>query len=289
VLGDMAGALPPDQALLVVGCFGSLRVHTRTEPGGALHDLTGQLSPKHRLLISCMVSRPNGVPTADLLESGWPDASFSTAQRRLSATLTPLRRVLREAIGAPRARLATHVNSRYTLAPVGVGEELVWVDYWAFLAAAATARAHTGNPRIQAHQQLTALYGGILLPELDTHWIEAARVEAQREAITAFARLAEHHQHSDPDRAVALLQVALEHDHTHRATATQLIRLHQHRNQPDAAHHVYTQLAAQLAAAGLPGPDQTTTEALHTRPIPTGRSGGTSSRPSSDCRPDSAA
>jgi len=144
-----------------------------------------------------------------------------------------------------------------------------WVDYWAFLAAAATARAHTGTPRITAQQRIATLYTGELLPELDTHWIEASRTDAQNETITAIAQLSEHCQEHDPDRAVALLQVALEYDHTHRATAAQLIRLHQRQGQPDAAHRVYAQLAAHLVAAGLPGPDHTTTEALNTQPIPT--------------------
>jgi DNA-binding SARP family transcriptional activator len=227
-----------------------------------------------------MASRPDGVPTADLLEAAWPEANYSTAQRRLSSTLTALRSVLRGAIGTPNAPVASHDQGRYRLtstshpgeAPTGsthTGEDQLWVDYWAFRAAAATARAHTATPRITAQQQMAALYTGELLPELDTHWIEASRTDAQNETITALAQLSEHCQEHDPDRAVALLQVALEYDHTHRATAAQLIRLHQRRSQPDAAHRVYAQLAAHLTAAGLPGPDHTTTEALNTQPIPT--------------------
>jgi len=270
---------PPEQALVVVRCFESFKVQTRAEPGGRLEDITSQLSPKHRLLLACLASRPDGTPTADLLEAGWPDTPYNLAQQRQAATLSALRRIMRDAIRVPQAQLASHADGRYFLSLPSPGaqqpgghpdaaaaEATVWVDYWDFLDTAAIARAHTATTRLDAQHRMAALYTATLLPNLDTHWIEAARTNAQQQAIAALAALAEHHQHSDPERATALLRVALEFDPIHQPTATQLIRLHQRRNQPDAAHHVYAQLAARLAEAGLPGPHHAATDALNTPP-----------------------
>jgi DNA-binding SARP family transcriptional activator len=84
------------------------------------------------------------------------------------------------------------------------------------------------------------------------------------------ASLAEHYEHTHPDRAAALLDTALSHDPTHEPTATHLIHIHLRHNRPEAAHRVYTNLAEHLADLGQT-PRQATTNALRAEPIPTTR------------------
>jgi hypothetical protein len=139
----------PEQALVVVRCLGSLRVHARGEPGGQLIEITAGLSPKIQVLLARMATRPDGVPADTLMEAAWPDTPLTQATGRMQTTLTYLRRALRKATSSPDARFATFVTNRYHLG-AQAGDPRLWVDYWAFRDALAATRTHLDHARIEA-------------------------------------------------------------------------------------------------------------------------------------------
>jgi DNA-binding SARP family transcriptional activator len=264
--GEAEGEVPAE-ALLVVRCFGQPSVLARGEPGAALRVITEHLSPKHLLLLAALASRPDGVAVEELLEVGWPDSPLGNAKRNLHTTLTHLRRVCKQAVAPGEVSFAVLTANRYHLVPPGRQGGLVWVDYWAFAAALRAARGATGQARWAALRRAAGLYRGPLWDDgSDVAWLETARHRARVDAVTALGQLAEHTYSSCPDQAAALLDTALEHDPTDQASAAALIRLHHHQHRPAVAHRVYTRLVAQLADAGLPGPDPATTAALHHNP-----------------------
>lgn len=254
----------PDEVMVVVCCFGPLRLYARREVGAELTEITAELTPKQRLLLICLAQHPRGVSQDTLLEAGWPEVAYKTALQRLQTTLSQLRRKLRLATGQPDAPFAAYLPDRglYFL-----GDQRVWVDYWAFEHALATARTHTDQTHIDALEQAVALYTGPLFDRDTSTDTITLREDARVKVVDALAALAEHHEPADPRRTEALLSIAFDHYPTHQPTALKLIRHHEEHNQPDAAHRVYDQLAAHLPR-GL-RPDPAVTAALRTGPIHT--------------------
>jgi DNA-binding SARP family transcriptional activator len=276
--------LVPGSARLVVHCFGAFGLFARQDQTAPLVEITEIVPAKQRLLLRCLASRPDGVLADELLEVGWPDSPLAAARRRLHTTLTQLRRTLAGHTAASTATFAVLVGQRYhltrpTAAPTaarpvverttdaggaGGGAELVWVDWWAFQSALDAARAATGAARVPAWTRAARLYRGPLWPdECDISWVESLRYTASVEALGVLGQLAEHaERRGQREHAVAWLCTGLDHHPTDEPTVEALIRLYHRAGRPELAHRAYTALAARLAAAGLPGPDTTTTAAL---------------------------
>ncbi|MFI6396384.1 BTAD domain-containing putative transcriptional regulator [Nonomuraea sp. NPDC050540] len=85
------------------------------------------------------------------------------------------------------------------------------VDVWRFGDACQRASTTTDDPaRAETLQEALALYRGPLLAGRDDLWVLPVRQAAQRQAVNAAVRLAELVRADDPDRAVDVLQLAVE-------------------------------------------------------------------------------
>jgi hypothetical protein len=210
------------QAVLLVNCFGGLRVHARADTmtgnrrrgddiaGG---DITALLSRQDARLLACLALHPQGIPAGSLLEIGWPGAQPHSGGQRLRTALNHLRTALREATDRPDVTFVGHLHGRYHLG-AHPNDPHIWVDYAAFDTAIQTVRSPSAATRLEALRTMAALYTGTLLRGIDLDWPELSALQesARRAATAASASLAEHYARSDPAQAAELLRSLLTHE-----------------------------------------------------------------------------
>jgi len=247
--------LPPGYTIGLRG-LGGLRVYARAggntnelDPG-QVYDVTAVLRPKHLLLLSCLMLKPEPIATSKLLEWGWTDKDPDVLKVRLHSTLTAIRTRLRKVTAGNESVVSATDEHHYRLDPH------VWVDFWEFLASAKVGR-ESADPvqRLAALQRATTLYQGPLLPELIAGPALSTRLDTIEDASNVALQLTDLVGQDEPERAVALLRAALREDPAHEGVGQALVGLLRRLGRAQQAAEVEEELARQvsgLTAGGSP-------------------------------------
>ncbi|MCI0686515.1 MAG: hypothetical protein L0Y54_04645 [Sporichthyaceae bacterium] len=189
-----------------------------------------------------------GVTSDAIHEALWPD---QPSGRALNPTISRVRALLRTHTGLPEAAFITNTNGRYRLDP-----ELIGVDIWAFTDTLAAAPPGDHPDRAAALEAATALYTGTFADGLDYDWAIAPAEDLRLQAAAALAELAILTEPTDPQRAVAVLEHALQVDGYNEQLYQRTMRLQTRLGQPDAARRTYWQLENRLFQLDLqPSPE----------------------------------
>ena len=247
--GDPGGPPIPDDALLVLRCFGPrLTVHARGTPGAALVDITDRLSPKRRLLVAVLAASLTPVLTDELLEAAWPDVALRSARQRLHTTIAQIRQILRVATNTDHDWiLLIHGGESYRL------DTKIWVDHHEFTEALRTARgALTPAETATALRTAISLHSGPFAADLDDPWIDTHRHHTTDQHTAAVHELLDRHAAdlTNTDQTT-ILAAAFRDNPTHHATTARLVRAYLADQQPDQARHVYDQHTQHLDTLDL--------------------------------------
>jgi DNA-binding SARP family transcriptional activator len=256
----VGSGVTPEDALVVIRALGRLSVHTRTQPGEPLCDITADIPTAQLQLLSYLAARTDPASPDSLMAACWPETPSDKAIHRLYSTASKLRATLRAATSThtrgDNGEVLTRIAENYQLDP-----RRCWVDHHALDTTLTDAHAHLASDSDRYHHGLAAavaLYTGPLLATLHHDWIEPLRESTRHRILDAATTLAEHHTPTNPERAAAYLSLAHTHDPTSEHLTQRLIRHHHTQHNPGAAHRAYTTHTHALAELDLqPHPDTT--------------------------------
>ena len=109
------------------------------------------------------------------------------------------------------------------------------------------AIAAGNHARIDALYDVVNAYGGTLVEDMTTEWIEPVREAIRRDAIDAVASLARALVDTDPQQTLDLLEVARAFDPHNEPLYRDIMRLQERLGQLDAIPRTLTLLTARLA------------------------------------------
>ncbi|MGW5789238.1 LysM peptidoglycan-binding domain-containing protein [Saccharopolyspora sp. NPDC003752] len=190
-------------AVLALRVLGDFALSCNDEPG-IWRDLSAELAPRQRELLTYLAVHPDGVARDSLITDLWhtspparPTNALNTALSRLRATLTHVTR------GRAGDIVDTH-NRHLRLNP-----DFVKVDYHRFAHAEhSLRRTQNTTQRLAALREIVDSYRGELGVGIDSEWIHATRHATQRTAINAISELARHHVADAPRHTLELLETA---------------------------------------------------------------------------------
>lgn len=220
----------------------------------AQRELTKFRRRKAGELLAYLAYFGQGASREQLIDLLWPDADRKQGQNRLRATLSDLRKDLREALGLSSAAvnaviLANH-GDRVQLNPVAITTDVQEFKVWVKQA----AEAATVDETIAALQQAISLYRGELLPaynhsESYDRWLGGARLHLADIYLETLHRLIDYlEQKKDLAQALIYAHRALEADRHCIQSHDYLIRLYVDSGRPRMAIAHYRQLEADLQA-----------------------------------------
>ncbi|NRQ39805.1 hypothetical protein HII36_49455 [Nonomuraea sp. NN258] len=157
-------------------------------------------------LFALLSTSREGVSVQGIIDTLWPGDGERGA-RLLESAVRQLNQVTRHACGlGTEVKFVVKVRQRRQLAAAYFD-----VDFWRFEEAFVCTGTVEGEPaRVAALQEMLGLYRGPLLDGREDVWILPLRQAAQRQAVNAVERLAALVRSDDPDRAVDVLQLAVE-------------------------------------------------------------------------------
>jgi DNA-binding SARP family transcriptional activator len=201
-----------------------------------------RLGPRATELLVYLAVHPNGVRRDSLVAALWPEADRSRPTNALNAVLARLRKTLRATGHPDLPQVVTQAGGKYLL-----DSNLIGVDYWTFLIAAADITHPDPNHRAHACNTAIRTYQGHLAADLTSEWLITLREATRRryfDALTALARLTIHH---DPERTLGLLETARNLEPLKEGIYRDIMRIQAQLNRPDAADNTLALLRAQLA------------------------------------------
>ncbi|MBC6451358.1 BTAD domain-containing putative transcriptional regulator [Actinokineospora xionganensis] len=230
------------------------------------------LRTKTRELLLYLALHRRGATQDQVLEALWPDIEISRAKDLLHAAVSNARKVLRGATGQPDEKFLLFTADRYSLDPV-----VFDVDLWRFERALdQAARATEPTDRLDALREATEQHTGELGAELGFEWLDVEREHLRRRALDARTAIADIHEPNDPDRALTVLEEAINYDPYAEDLYARIMRTQALLGRRDAIHRTYRLLQARLAEIGA-DPDETTYE-LFQNLLRTARSGSSPPR-----------
>ncbi|WP_327008848.1 hypothetical protein OHA72_17280 [Dactylosporangium sp. NBC_01737] len=174
---------------LLVRVLGQLTVF-RPHPDGNYDVVAIRRSASQKILLLLALHR-EGLHSADLKESIWPDVQCRAAHRRFLTSLSELRRILNTAAGMPVLRQGGDANAsrgaRYWL-----GAKTVQVDLWQLRDLIGTAAS-----TVQLSSRLALLRAAASLPMpdfaavWDQEWISDARSDVIHSLLGLYRDLAD--------------------------------------------------------------------------------------------------
>ncbi len=200
------------------------------------------LGPRATELLVYLAVHPAGVHRDQVVTTLWPDASPDRPTNALHATLARLRRTLRSTGDPGLAQLVTQHGDRYRLHP-----DLVAVDYWTFLVAAAELAQPDPDLRVHACETVIDAYQGPLAVDHTGEWLITLREATRRRYLEALTTLARLTISRDPERTLGLLETARNLEPLNEAIYRDIMRIQAQLDRPDDAANTYALLHAQLA------------------------------------------
>ncbi|MBL7486686.1 BTAD domain-containing putative transcriptional regulator [Frankia sp. AgW1.1] len=174
------------------------------------------------------------------------------------------RNLIYQAIGQLRAALRTATGQDGTLFLPGdkktgyrLNPDQLAVDLWEFEAALADAgRAATDAGRIQALCWAVALAGEPAFGDTAYEWAATPAADLEHRVLSALADLADLHADTQPDQALAYLEIAIGLAPHVEALYVHMMRIHAATGRPEAARLAYRRLTDALEPLGVdPTPD----------------------------------
>lgn len=208
----------PKQAVLMLNVLGRFRLEdTRQEPAIELAD---SLPRKQREILTYLALHPGGVRRELFATAIWPEAPGDRPYNSFHATLSQLRRTLRDA--APEfAQLVRQHDGHYSL-----DADLATVDLWRLTRCLTIVRdAADGQQRHDALSEALDLHAGDLADGLTGEWLEAPREALRRDLLDAISTVVRNIRSNEPERALALLEHARTLDPYNEAIYRELARL----------------------------------------------------------------
>ncbi|MFD3430743.1 BTAD domain-containing putative transcriptional regulator [Nocardia fluminea] len=226
--------------------FGPTRIFWRAADGTESGEITNQLRPRSRELLTVLALHPDGLSRARLTELLWDERAPKRATGALTNALSRLRTSINAATGGQIPRLLIDDQPHYRLSRVLVG-----VDYWDFNAAV-TARhsASSETDQVAAARHIAELATSELASDLSDTWVEALRESARRNALNALSWLATRNTENDPRATLGLLEKTAESDPHNETVWQDILRLHARLGEYSALARTYSLLTHKLAEIG---------------------------------------
>jgi DNA-binding SARP family transcriptional activator len=211
-------------------------------------------------LLAYLAVHRDGATSEAILEALWPDTPIERAAPILHAATANIRKILRDATGAPEAGFIVRVGEQLRIDP-----HLVDADLWRFQAElASAAHAPDDEARRASLHAAADLWRGDLADGIDAVWIEEFRETLRRDAVDTLARLAQLSEHEHPEQALAFLERAISIDRYQEPLYRRIMRIQADLGRPDAARRTYQLLESRLTELDVE-PDETTAQLLHSR------------------------
>ncbi|WP_338595492.1 hypothetical protein [Saccharopolyspora sp. SCSIO 74807] len=202
-LADTEAAHEPPKRPLSLAVFGPLTLtwHPQEIPA---RNLTAELAPKHKALITYLALHPHGTTRASVREALWPEARGRRPYNAFYAALSQIRKTLAEATDNHAADLVVQHDEH-----IALNSELVGVDYWQLNQAEHDRHiASTDEQRFAAWSRIVALYTGEIANGMSALWLDGPREAAHRTVLDALAGMAAHYRGHDPHKQLQLLEHA---------------------------------------------------------------------------------
>lgn len=209
-------------------------------------ELSTGIRGKARELLTYLAVHSDGAARDAILSALWPEIDQRHAVMRFHAAVNDVRRELRRASGLANESFVSVVAERYRIDP-----ELISVDLWHFRTALHQA-SRTDDDRLRAEllQQAADSYTGHLAAEQSFEWIEPEREALRRQAVEALIRLAEVHEHDEPERGLTALERARTLDRYAEEIYQRIMSLQAGLGRPDAVRRTYRLLETALEELG---------------------------------------
>ncbi|MFI6396193.1 BTAD domain-containing putative transcriptional regulator [Nonomuraea sp. NPDC050540] len=197
-----------------------------------------------RDLFALLSVSPDGVSMEAIVEALWP-GDGERGGRRLESAVREINQAMRHATQRPAGVRFVVKSGERRLLPAASFD----VDFWRFGDACQRASTTTDDvTRTAALQEAVSLYRGSLLAGRDDLWILPVRQAAQRQGVNAAVRLAELLRADDPERAVDVLQLAVERIDPYNETLwCQLMAVQNELRRPTAVRRSFELLKERLA------------------------------------------
>ncbi|GLZ01891.1 BTAD domain-containing putative transcriptional regulator [Actinoplanes sp. NBRC 103695] len=247
---DLPAASTDSPALARLTVLGAVTLTTDSGP-----ITTGMRSGSYAAL-ALMAARPHGRTLAQLGADLHPDTDPAAAAKRVRTDINTVRRVLRTATGAAKAKFVLYdaATGRYRIDP-----DTIEVDLWRMLTAIGTANTATDDTAaLTALREAADLYAGDFAEGQDRSWVTDYATTHRDQILNVYARIAELLEPDQPDAAVAALETALRHDPVNEELYQRIIRIHGRQHRPDAVRRTLRRLEAQLADLGDAEPSEAT-------------------------------
>ncbi|MEV5704803.1 BTAD domain-containing putative transcriptional regulator [Actinoallomurus sp. NPDC052274] len=227
-----------------------------------------------RDLLAYLALHPDGITRDQGIDALMPGRDPDTGTTMLHTGINNVRKTLRAATGLRQPMFINHTAGRYHLDPT-----LIDVDLWHLQTVLHQAQHATSDAeRVTALQQIPDLYTGELADDLTYEWAETERERLRRHATDALAHLARLLQDHHPERALAVLEQAIDHDRYAEPLYQDLMRLQAQLGRLDAVRRTYQLLTNRLADLDVEPDEETdrlrlkllrpTTEPTRRRPPP---------------------
>ncbi|WP_040693752.1 BTAD domain-containing putative transcriptional regulator [Nocardia vinacea] len=237
---------------LALRVFGPTRIFWRARGTGASVEVTAQLQPRIRELLTVLALHPEGLSRAQLIDMLWGERQPERGTSALTNTLSRLRTSISTATGGQITGLLADDRLHYRLSGMLVG-----VDYWEFnVAVAERRRASSDTDQAAAARRIAELATSELASDLTDSWVEALRESARRNALNALSWLATRNTENDPRATLGLLETTAESDPYNETVWQDILRLHARLGEYAALARTYSLLTRTLAEIGqTPSPE----------------------------------
>ncbi|MFE3318115.1 BTAD domain-containing putative transcriptional regulator [Nocardia sp. NPDC059195] len=234
----------PAEPALRLRVFGPTRIFWRKPETGESVEITSQLQPRIRELLTVLALHPEGLPREQLIERLWSQRPSQRGGSALANTLSRLRAAITAATGG-------QITSVLAEDRLQLSDLLLGVDYWDFTSAvAARRRASNDAEQADAARHIAALATSELASDLTDTWVEALRESARRTSLNALSWLAIRNTENDPRATLGILETTVENDPFNESVWQDILRLHARLGEKAALTRTYTLLTHTLAEIG---------------------------------------
>ncbi|MFE6611997.1 BTAD domain-containing putative transcriptional regulator [Amycolatopsis sp. NPDC057786] len=217
------------------------RLHlTRVTPEP--RDLIAVLAPRQREILVYLALHRDGRRRETLSAALWPEAPGERPYNSFHATLSQLRRSLRQASNDDTFDIIVNQDSHYRL-----DQTILTADLWRLQDAITASRRTSATEAVEASNRVTELYRGDLAEGITADWIDGPREALRRDVLDTLSTLIRKLRTDNPEQALALLEQARRLDPYNEAIYRDLMRLQarldQHDSIPRTLHLLTTSLA----------------------------------------------
>ncbi len=231
----------PEQDALELCVLGRMSLVHRHH--GQEREITDVTTPKQREVLAFLALHRQGASREAIAAALWPETRSGRPYNAFHATLSQLRRALRQALGGSLDGddIVLHHDDRYVL-----DARRVRVDLWALRDQLDHADGAVPADRADLEEAL-ARYRGDLAQEVSGEWPDGPREALRREVLDTYGILIQAAQAHDPVHALALLERARPLDPYNEALYEDIARTQARLGRPEAVPRTLALLATNLA------------------------------------------